>query len=1006
MRQSEPPMVLGQYLPVEIINRHDDDVLDVSAIFAFIQRNWRLWLIWLGLGICLAIAFMVVAPSYYTASSTLVFYDATNQSVAGRADALPSTFVDTQIEVLQSEQILDPVVNHNNLFGDAEFGQGPPSAGSNLRNATLKRVERLLSVSRVGTTDIVTVAFTSRDRERAARIANAIVTSYVAWRHNLGQEDSKEAVAELSKRLAAARAKALNPDEGKAPATAGSAAAPRAAVADESREVYRATYNNLLRQATTATTPYISPISMRVLTAAEPPLRRSWPKLIFVFGIAAVASAFAGFVHSLRRDFLDRSPKTVEALEKLTGLDCIAGIPRIEPDGWIFGTADTNGVQQSYLNASTDFCRALAWLAVRLQHNQRRPFAVGVAAATAGAGTSSVAAHLANLLAESGQKVLVIDADWKKSLPEEDELEATSGPNRMLARRLAAIHMEPGNLDVVLLRATAPISPVNASNSILTALRQMAANFDCVVVDFPSTDQTAALEATLGALDKVLLVTEAGRSPVENTAKLLKRLPAEKIEAVLVNKISSTTVTLAKELATFFRPVVHARQKFLEFVRHSVSLFFEEMKSRSLSAMSLLVRSCGIIARGLDAKKNDMISSGARYVDYLARICRKTISDLVPTVVPVGAAIGADANPPHVAFSALSMPVHDSLGSAEETEAGDVIAEGRPELARDGRFTSQRLIRFGLPSREEGARADQALAFIRRALMGEIVAFKRDFGDFQNLEVQPETIHKAYPSLWGGGFARAALCQPVCFVDGFTLPGPARDEWDRYVLKFGHDGRLTNDLSLVGGISFLIVSEVPDATFADVSEQVIYEINSCSTLLPAGGLVTAGGARSWIYRYTLEGRSREMGLGSVHAISLAEARIRAAERRKLRVDGIDLIDARRAKRNAARLEAARSMTSNACAAAYIDARKAAWQNTMHRDQWRNMLNTYANPVFGSIPVQSVDLGLVIKMLEPPPWGTKPETASRLRGPIEVSTAEQNQAIWRRDSRPVQSVFSV
>ncbi|MGH7092835.1 MAG: Arm DNA-binding domain-containing protein [Stellaceae bacterium] len=387
--------------------------------------------------------------------------------------------------------------------------------------------------------------------------------------------------------------------------------------------------------------------------------------------------------------------------------------------------------------------------------------------------------------------------------------------------------------------------------------------------------------------------------------------------------------------------------------------------------MSLLVRSCGIIARGLDVKKNDVISLGAQYVDFLARICRKTISDLVPTVVPVGAGIGADANPTHVASSALSMPVHDSLGSAEETEAGDVIADRRSEFAHDDRFTSQRLIGFGLPSKEEGARADQALAFIRRTLMGEIVAFKRDF---HILEVQPETIHQAYPSLWGGGFARAALCQPVCFVDGFTLSGLARDEWDLYVHKFGHDSRLTNDLRLVGGISFLFVPGVPGTTFADASEQVIYEINSCSTLLPVGGLVTMGGARSWIYRYTLESRLR----GSVHAISLAEARIRAVERRKLRVDGIDPIDARRAKRNSARLEAGRSMISNACASAFIDVHKAAWRNAQHRDQWRDTMNTYASPVFGSIPVQSVSIPGHYKVLEPP-WGTKSEIASRMRG---------------------------
>jgi integrase len=76
------------------------------------------------------------------------------------------------------------------------------------------------------------------------------------------------------------------------------------------------------------------------------------------------------------------------------------------------------------------------------------------------------------------------------------------------------------------------------------------------------------------------------------------------------------------------------------------------------------------------------------------------------------------------------------------------------------------------------------------------------------------------------------------------------------------------------------------------------------------------------------------------------------------------------------------MTFDGCAAAYIDAHKTGWQNAKHRDQWRNTLTSYASPMFGSLPVQAVDVGLVMKALESI-WQTKPETASRLRGRIEA-----------------------
>src|ERR1700757_3755425 len=78
-----------------------------------------------------------------------------------------------------------------------------------------------------------------------------------------------------------------------------------------------------------------------------------------------------------------------------------------------------------------------------------------------------------------------------------------------------------------------------------------------------------------------------------------------------------------------------------------------------------------------------------------------------------------------------------------------------------------------------------------------------------------------------------------------------------------------------------------------------------------GGLylqVSAGGAKSWIYRFMLGGRPREMGLGPLNVISLAEARKRAAEYRRMRHDGIDPIEARRSQRDQKKLEAAKAMT--------------------------------------------------------------------------------------------------
>lgn len=145
--------------------------------------------------------------------------------------------------------------------------------------------------------------------------------------------------------------------------------------------------------------------------------------------------------------------------------------------------------------------------------------------------------------------------------------------------------------------------------------------------------------------------------------------------------------------------------------------------------------------------------------------------------------------------------------------------------------------------------------------------------------------------------------------------------------------------------------------------------------------VSKSGARSWIFRWKRDGRLRDMGLGPLNTISLAEARDKALACRKLKYDGRDPIEERQAQRQAAKLETAKAMTFKDCAKAYIAAQRAGWKNPKHAAQWPATLETYVYPILGGLPVQAVDVGLVMKAVEPI-WTSKPETASRVRGRIE------------------------
>jgi integrase len=151
--------------------------------------------------------------------------------------------------------------------------------------------------------------------------------------------------------------------------------------------------------------------------------------------------------------------------------------------------------------------------------------------------------------------------------------------------------------------------------------------------------------------------------------------------------------------------------------------------------------------------------------------------------------------------------------------------------------------------------------------------------------------------------------------------------------------------------------------------------------------------RSWLFRFATgetvvskngkeRSRERQMGLGSLDTVTLAEARQRAAECRKMREHGVDPIEARRAQRATQAIAAAKALTFDQCSDAYINAHRAGWKNAKHAAQWPATLKAYASPVFGRLPVAAVDQALVMKALEPI-WTVRPETANRLRGRIEA-----------------------
>jgi integrase len=162
-------------------------------------------------------------------------------------------------------------------------------------------------------------------------------------------------------------------------------------------------------------------------------------------------------------------------------------------------------------------------------------------------------------------------------------------------------------------------------------------------------------------------------------------------------------------------------------------------------------------------------------------------------------------------------------------------------------------------------------------------------------------------------------------------------------------------------------------------------------------VATGPNNRSWIYRYSLNGKTRYMGLGPASAITLKRARELVAEPRRLRAEGIDPIDQRKAQRAAKPVP-----TFSECAAQYVAAHAPSWKHPKHRAAWESTLRRDVLPVLGAMPVNAIETADVLRVLTPI-WSVKPDTASKVRARIEsildaAKAAEhrsgENPARWR------------
>jgi len=146
--------------------------------------------------------------------------------------------------------------------------------------------------------------------------------------------------------------------------------------------------------------------------------------------------------------------------------------------------------------------------------------------------------------------------------------------------------------------------------------------------------------------------------------------------------------------------------------------------------------------------------------------------------------------------------------------------------------------------------------------------------------------------------------------------------------------------------------------------------------------IAEGGTRAWLFRYRKGNKGYHIGLGSCEYVTLAEARDKAIEYRRMLAAGRDPFTEKRAAKREKLLTSVHAKTFRECAEAYIAAHESGWRGDHSRKQWVHSFQKHVFPKIGDLSVADVDLPCVLGVVEPI-WTTIPETARRVRNRIEL-----------------------
>jgi uncharacterized protein involved in exopolysaccharide biosynthesis/Mrp family chromosome partitioning ATPase len=521
--------------------------------------------------------------------------------------SLDNAQVESQIAVLRSEKIATMVINELNIDKDPEFQQEKTSIFERLqlwvsgRNSTgmtefarsrraITTFEAGLEVRRTGLSYAIEIAFSSKDPDKAARVANTTAEAYIRDQIETKSDTVRVGSEWLERRLAQLRMQ-LNKatqlaqefrakhdyrirtrgDKGAEPGrptTDGLLDLPREDYSLEeletTAETYRKIYESYLQGFATSVQRQSFPVpNARIISPATRPLTKSHPRTILVLMLGGLAGVMVGFGIAVIRHSLDRSVRFSRQIRDELGLECLGKLPRMG------GASDhLNEVAKAPFSRFSGSLKSVKTV-IGFVNKTQSIRCLGITSALSREGKSTVVSNLATLFSMSGTRTLVVDADiFSPKLTETFAPDARAGLIDAVKNREQAKHyiVPARTAPFDLLPATGKVANNNdvpGAEHMQVLLTDLLLAYDIIIFDIPAASPIVDGLALGFLLDAVVVIAEWGRTPVDLLSEMVRSLRMAKISilGVIMTKVEDASASgYDRHMARYYpRQIKNAR---------------------------------------------------------------------------------------------------------------------------------------------------------------------------------------------------------------------------------------------------------------------------------------------------------------------------------------------------------------------------------------------------------------------------------------------------------------